>query len=223
MGDSDALIAGQSVIAIGNPLGYLDGTVTQGIVSSAERSIDVDINSDGTADWEMTVIQTDAAINPGNSGGALLNANGEIIGINSSKIADESVEGIGFAIPTNSAIPILEQLEESGEVSRPQMGTSLIDLSQVSSNNRTSVLNLPSDITAGVVVSSVTEGSPAASAGLQMYDVITAIDSQSIESTVGVRKYLYNAKEAGDKIIVTYYRDGKEQTTTLTLATAQNN
>ncbi len=223
LGDSDALLAGQAVIAIGNPLGFLDGTVTQGIISSAERSIDVDINSDGTPDWQMTVIQTDAAINPGNSGGALLNANGEVIGINSSKIADTSVEGIGFSIPINSALPILEQLEESGQVTRPQMGASLVDLSQISSNDRTQILNLPSDVTLGVVIAAVTEGSGASSAGLQMYDVITAIDGQAVESTVDVRKYLYNEKAVGDTITVTFFRDGQEQTASLTLQAAQDN
>lgn len=222
LGDSDALLAGQSVIAIGNPLGYLDGTVTRGIVSATERSIDVDVNSDGTPDWEMTVIQTDAAINPGNSGGALLNANGEVIGINSSKIADASVEGIGFSIPINSALPILTQLEEDGKVIRPQMGAALVDLSQISSADRTSVLGLPSDVTAGVVIASVSEGTGAASAGLQMYDVITEIDGKAVESTVDVRKYLYNEKSVGDTIKITYYRDGKEQTTTLTLKAADN-
>ena len=131
-GDSDVLKVGEAVIAIGNPLG-LDfyGSVTQGIVSGKDRSVPVDVNADGVSDWTTEVLQTDAAINAGNSGGALVNLAGELIGINSMKIASSSVEGLGFSIPINSAIPIIEELEKNGEVKRPTMGISLMDLTEV--------------------------------------------------------------------------------------------
>ena len=112
LGDSSKIRAGEKAIAIGNPLGF-DGSVTEGIISSKEREIPVDIDGDKRADWNAQVIQTDAAINPGNSGGALFNQNGEIIGINSSKIAQQEVEGIGFAIPINIAKPVIESLEKT--------------------------------------------------------------------------------------------------------------
>ncbi len=112
-GDSEVLKQGETVIAIGNPLG-LDfyGSVTVGVISGTNRAVPVDLNGDGTEDWQSEVLQTDAAINGGNSGGALVNLNGDLIGINSMKIASESVEGLGFAIPINTVIPIIQQLEE---------------------------------------------------------------------------------------------------------------
>ncbi|MEW8987760.1 MAG: trypsin-like peptidase domain-containing protein, partial [Bacillus sp. (in: firmicutes)] len=125
-GDSDSIQVGEPAIAIGNPLGAtFSGSVTQGIISGLERTIPIDINSDGIEDWQAEVIQTDAAINPGNSGGALVNIDGQLIGINSMKIAESSVEGIGLAIPINYAIPIIEDLEKHGEVKRPYMGVEL--------------------------------------------------------------------------------------------------
>lgn len=222
LGDSDSIIAGQSVIAIGNPLGFLTGSVTQGVISSQERLIPVDVNGDGISDWEAQVIQTDAAINPGNSGGALLNADGEVIGINSSKIAGDAIEGIGFAIPINAAIPILEQLVQNGEVNRAQMGVQLVELSQVPAENRIATLNLPESVESGLVVISVSEGSAAARAGLQMYDVIVEIDRNQMDSMLTLRKYLFEEKEIGDTISITYYRNGEISTTSLTLDGAQN-
>ena len=125
-GDSDALKRGETVIAIGNPLGLgFSGSVTVGVVSGKDRSIPIDFNNDGQVDWYADVLQTDAAINPGNSGGALMNLAGQLIGINSMKISQETVEGIGLAIPINLAIPIIEKLEKYGEVHRPTMGVTL--------------------------------------------------------------------------------------------------
>ncbi len=222
LGDSDSIIAGQSVIAIGNPLGFLTGTVTQGVVSSQERLIPVDVNGDGVSDWHAQVIQTDAAINPGNSGGALLNADGEVIGINSSKIAGDAIEGLGFAIPTNAAIPILEQIIENGEVQRAQMGLQLVELSQVPSQNRVTELNLPEDVESGLVVISVNQGSAAHAAGLQMYDVIVEIDGHQMSSMLHLRKLLFEEREVGDTVSITYYRGGQRATTSLTLESSLN-
>ena len=135
-GDSDALKRGETVIAIGNPLGLgFSGSVTVGVVSGKDRSIPIDFDENGTVDWYADVLQTDAAINPGNSGGALINLAGQLIGINSMKISEATVEGIGLAIPINLAIPIIEQLEKHGEVNRPTMGVTLLDLQASRHNN----------------------------------------------------------------------------------------
>ena len=127
-GDSDALKQGETVIAIGNPLGLdFSGSVTTGVVSGKDRAVPVDLDGDGQEDWQAEVLQTDAAINPGNSGGALVNLAGQLVGINSMKIATSAVEGIGFSIPINSAMPVISSLEENGEMIRPSMGITLLD------------------------------------------------------------------------------------------------
>lgn len=176
-GDSDVLKQGESVIAIGNPLG-LDfyGSVTTGVISGTDRAVPVDLNSDGYEDWETEVLQTDAAINPGNSGGALINIAGELIGINSMKIAQDTIEGLGFSIPINTVIPIIEELEKNGEVKRPTMGIGLLDLTDVPAFYQKQTLRLPEEVTTGVVVSEVVQGSAADNAGMQQYDVIVELD-----------------------------------------------
>ncbi|KZE37551.1 2-alkenal reductase [Bhargavaea cecembensis] len=209
-GDSDELKRGQTAIAIGNPLGLgFSGSVTVGVISGKERSIPVDLNGDQSVDWNAEVLQTDAAINPGNSGGALVDLNGLLIGINSMKIAEASVEGIGLAIPINSAIPIIEDLEQYGEVRRPQMGVTLFDLMDIPAVYQQQELNLPKDVTEGVVVDQVARGSAAQEAGLRQYDVITAMDGEPIADLIGLRKYLYNEVKEGDTVMLEVYRDGK--------------
>lgn len=210
LGDSDALKRGEAVIAIGNPLGLeFSGSVTSGVVSGTDRAVPVDLNGDGTEDWQAEVLQTDAAINPGNSGGALVNLAGQLIGINSMKIATSQVEGIGFSIPINSALPVIRQLEATGEMVRPAMGITLMELAQVPSTYREDTLNLPEDVTGGVVVSSVVEGSAAAEAGMRQYDVVVEMDGQEIRDIIDLRKHLYNEKQIGDMLEVTAYRDGE--------------
>jgi serine protease Do len=216
-GNSDNLKPGEPAIAIGNPLGQFSSSVTKGIISATERTIPVDINKDGTIDWNADVLQTDAAINPGNSGGALINIGGQLIGINSMKIARASVEGIGFAIPINLAQPIIDDLEKYGEVQRPKMGISLIPLSQISGYHREETLKLPDDVKGGIMIRSVSPLSPADKAGLQELDVIVKMDDVEVQDDIGLRKYLYMKKEVGQKLKVTYYRDGKKQTTMLRL------
>ncbi|WP_422124661.1 S1C family serine protease [Planococcus sp. X10-3] len=209
-GDSDVLKQGETVIAIGNPLG-LDfyGSVTTGVVSGTDRAVPVDIDGDNVIDWQVDVLQTDAAINPGNSGGALINISGQLIGINSMKIITETAEGIGFAIPINLAIPIIEALEEDGEMVRPAMGITLLDLKQVPQMYREDTLNLPNDVTSGVVVSSVLPDSGAAESGLQEYDVIVEMDGEPIDGSIALRKHLYEEKEIGESLQVRAYRDGE--------------
>ncbi|MBM7542928.1 S1C family serine protease [Amphibacillus cookii] len=218
-GTSSDLVVGETAIAIGNPLGTdFAGTVTKGIISGLDRSLDVDLNNDGTADWTVDVIQTDAAINPGNSGGALVNGAGEVIGINSMKIALSTVEGIGFAIPIDEAQPVIEQLETNGSITRPFMGISAIDFSSVPQQHIQQTLNLdPSEIESGIVIAEVHPGSAADQAGLDVYDVVTAIDGEAIDDMMDLRQYLYSETEVGDTITITYYRNGVAEETTVTL------
>ncbi|CAM5197897.1 Serine protease Do OS=Ureibacillus acetophenoni OX=614649 GN=SAMN05877842_105174 PE=3 SV=1 [Ureibacillus acetophenoni] len=209
-GDSDVLKQGETVIAIGNPLG-LDfyGSVTTGVISGKDRAVPVDLNSDGMEDWETEVLQTDAAINPGNSGGALVNIAGDLIGINSMKIAESTVEGLGFAIPINSVIPIIQELEKNGEVKRPTMGIGLLDLTDVPAFYQQQTLKLPDEVTTGVVVSEVVQGSAADRAGVQQYDVIVEMDGEKIENAIDLRQHLYNETEIGDTLTIKVYRQGK--------------
>lgn len=206
-GDSSVLKAGEPVIAIGNPLGLqFSGSVTTGVISGTERSIPIDINKDGTEDWQAEVLQTDAAINPGNSGGALINSQGQLIGINSMKIAQDAVEGIGLAIPINSAIPVIEDLETKGEVERPALGVSILDLQSVPAPMRQSELKLPADVEKGVVVEKVVESSGAATAGLQQGDVIVEMGGDQISSVLELRQHLYTKAEVGDTLPIKFYR-----------------
>ncbi|RNF40286.1 S1C family serine protease [Planococcus salinus] len=209
-GDSSVLKAGEPVIAIGNPLGLqFSGSVTTGVISGTERSIPIDINEDGKEDWQSEVLQTDAAINPGNSGGALINSQGQVIGINSMKIAQEAVEGIGLAIPINFAAPIIEDLETKGAVERPSIGVSILDLAEIPAQSRQSQLNLPADVESGIIVQSVAPGSGAAEAGLKELDVIVEMDGEAVGSVLELRQHLYNKTDVGDTLQVKVYRGGE--------------
>lgn len=217
-GNSDKLKPGEPVIAIGNPLGLtFSGSVTQGIISGTERAIPVDIDQDGTPDWQAEVLQTDAAINPGNSGGALINIEGQVIGINSMKIAQNAVEGIGLSIPINSASPIIDDLEKTGKVQRPVMGVELASVNEISAYHQQNTLKLPKDVTSGVAIRRVQPNSAADKAGLKELDVIVEMDGEKIRDAVDLRKHLYNQKKVGDEMKVKFYREGKLQETTLRL------
>ncbi|MFU0791133.1 MAG: trypsin-like peptidase domain-containing protein [Virgibacillus proomii] len=220
IGTSANVKVGEPAIAIGNPLGLMfSGSVTQGVISGKERTIPQDFNQDGRADWQAEVIQTDAAINPGNSGGALINLNGQLIGINSMKINQTAVEGLGFAIPIDSALPIINQLETEGKVTRPYLGVEIYSLEEVPQTEWNNTLKLPEDIEGGVYVWSVEPLSPADRAGLKRLDVITELDGKQIRNMIDLRKILYQEKEVGDKVTVTYYREGRKQETTIELGT----
>ncbi|HLS35327.1 MAG TPA: S1C family serine protease [Bacillota bacterium] len=217
-GSSDNLKVGEPAIAIGNPLGHMfSGSVTQGVISGTQRTIPLDINQDGRADWQAEVIQTDAAINPGNSGGALINMDGQLIGINSMKINQSSVEGIGFAIPIDTAWPIIQELEETGEVTRPYIGIELYSLDDVPRSEWSRTLKLPEDVEGGIYIWSVEPFSPADEAGLTRLDVITEIDGEKILGSLELRKVLYQEKEVGEEIDIVFYRDGERRETTVTL------
>lgn len=194
LGNSDKVRVGETAIAIGNPLGY-SRTVTAGIISALDRRVDASLN-------RLNLIQTDAAINPGNSGGALVNSNGEVIGINTIKIADTKVEGIGFAIPINSAKPVLDQLLTKGYVSRPYLG--------ISGRNIDEEMSKLYEIPIGVIVVEVLPGSAADGAGIKRGDVLIAFNDQSVTTMEQLIK-LISDHQVGDKVKLKLVRDGKEK------------
>ena len=220
-GDSSQLTVGETAIAIGSPLGSeYANTVTQGIISSLNRTVSLK-SEDGQA-ISTKAIQTDTAINPGNSGGPLINIQGQVIGITSSKIATNggtSVEGLGFAIPSNDAIKIIEQLENNGKVTRPALGIQMVNLSNLSTTDLQK-LKLPDGITSGVAVRSVQSNMPA-NGHLEKYDVITKVDGNPITSATELQNALYS-HSVGDEMTITYYRNGKEETTTIKLDKSTN-
>ena len=215
-GDSSQISVGETAIAIGSPLGSeYANTVTQGIVSSLNRHVSLK-SEDGQA-ISTNAIQTDTAINPGNSGGPLINIQGQVIGITSSKIASNggtSVEGLGFAIPANDVKNIIKQLEKDGKVTRPALGIHMVNLTNLSTADLQK-LKLPDNVTSGVVVRSVQTNMPA-NGHLQRFDVITKVDDKAISSTTELQSALYS-HSIGDSMTVTYYRNGKEETTKIKL------
>ena len=221
--DSNKLQVGSLAIAMGSPLGIeFSNSVTQGIVSGINRIEGVDIDQDGRDDWEVQLIQTDAAINPGNSGGALINKNGELIGINSSKFEEIGVEGMGFAIPSNDVQTIIAQLEKDGQVMRPVLGVKTMDVGVLSSRSRLDILKLPENVLTGVAVAEVVPESVAEKSGIQVYDVITKVDDTDIESVSDLLNVLYNHK-IGDEVSVTVLREGKEVQVKAVLEASVNN
>lgn len=229
-GNSNDIKVGEPAIAIGSPLGSdYANTVTEGIISAKNRTITTKSESGGTV--SINAIQTDAAINPGNSGGPLINIEGQVIGINSVKISNSgaspmsggaSVEGMGFAIPSNDVVNIINQLEKNGKISRPALGITMMDLSYVSPEQQAEVLKVPASVKEGVVVGGVQNGSPADKAGLKKYDVITKIDGHEVANTTELQSELYK-KNIGDTIKITFYQGKDERTTSvkLTMSSSQ--
>ena len=205
-GDSKSLQAGQTVIAVGSPLGSeYASTVTQGIVSAPARTIET---SSGN---QQTVIQTDAAINPGNSGGALVNSAGQVIGINSMKLAQSSdgtsVEGMGFAIPSNEVVTIVNELVKKGKITRPQLGVRVVALNGIPEAYR-SRLKIKSSLKNGIYVASINKNSSASRAGMKSGDVITAVDGKKVDDVSSLHSILYSHK-VGDTVNVTVNRNGR--------------
>ncbi|NRN89311.1 S1C family serine protease [Lactobacillus helveticus] len=206
-GDSKHLEAGQTVIAVGSPLGSeYASTVTQGIISAPARTIST---SSGN---QQTVIQTDAAINPGNSGGALVNSAGQVIGINSMKLAQSSdgtsVEGMGFAIPSNEVVTIVNELVKKGKITRPQLGVRVIALQGIPEGYR-SRLKIKSNLKNGIYIAFVSRNGSAANAGIKSGDVITKVDGKKVEDVASLHSILYSHK-VGDTVNVTVNRNGKD-------------
>lgn len=207
--DSGKIVVGQQVLAIGSPLGSeYASSVTQGIISATTRLVETATTS-GQNYGGSTVIQTDAAINPGNSGGPLVNLAGQVVGINSMKLASSSsgtsVEGMGFAIPANTVVDIVNGLIQDGKITRPAIGIGLVNLTDVTADDQRNILKLPDDVTGGVVVMSLTEGGPADTAKMKKYDVIVGINGKEVKSQANLREELYR-HELGDTVTLTYYR-----------------
>jgi len=241
IGDSSALRSAEFVLAMGNPLGMGEST-TLGIISVKSEVIGVSLEQFGVVDWEQEVIRVDAAINQGNSGGPLIDMNGHVVGINSMKISDFGVESIGYAIPINNVMPVVNQLIENGYVSRPYLGVYTLNLSQYFEQEAinkelqkrleleeeqseediededlevSSELQLPDHVLDGVLIYKV-EG-PAEKAGLQYNDVIVQLDDVEVKGMLDLRRYLYTKKSVGDKLTIHYYRGKEKKSTTITL------
>ncbi|WP_144495124.1 S1C family serine protease [Bacillus sp. WP8] len=221
LGNSSSLRAGETVIAIGNPLGEdLSRTVTQGIVSGVDRTVSMNTSA---GESSINVIQTDAAINPGNSGGPLLTTDGKVVGITSMKISETGVEGIGFALPINDVKPIADQLLAKGKIERPYIGISMLDLEQVPDVYQKETLGLKSSqLDQGVYVKEIAAGSPAAKAGLKSEDVITAINGKQIKTGSELRHELYTNAKVGDTVSITLIRNGKQETKQVTLTQSES-
>lgn len=228
-GNSDNIQVGETALAIGSPMGSEYATsLTQGIISAKKRTLDI-TNSSGVTTGSTTVIQTDAAINSGNSGGPLVNLDGQVIGINSMKLSSNSsssenasVEGMGFAIPSNEVVKIINQLVTKGKVSRPALGISGIDLDYVSDSAKSDTLKLPDGVDSGVVVMKTDSDSPLKNV-LSKYDVIVSLGGKKVTGISSLKTALYTHK-VGDSVTIKYYHDGqlKSQKVTLSLEASES-
>lgn len=213
IGDSTKSELGDTVFTVGSPLGSkYQGTVTKGIISGKDRQVTVSLTN---GSFIMEVLQIDAAINPGNSGGPLVNMNGEVIGVNSLKLVEDKIEGMGFAIPIELVMTSVESLEKGEKISRPQIGIQMMDIDNTYLLAREQI-RLDKNITYGVVILSSEFGKPASNAGLQKGDVIIELNGSKITSSAHFKYMLYKYN-VGDTVTVKYIRDGKEKTTRLNL------
>jgi serine protease Do len=220
IGSSEKAKVGDTVFTIGSPMSAdYAGTVTRGILSGKDRMVEVSVNS-STNDWVMNVMQTDAAINPGNSGGPLCNVSGEVIGINSMKIVQSEIEGIGFAIPIEEAMSYAKQIVNGIKVKRPLLGISMGDIGTSTYLLRREGITIDSSITSGVVVFSVSENGPAYKGGLLKGDVITKIGSYSVSNSARLKYYLSKYKP-GDTIDVHIIRGNEEKKLKVTLGESE--
>ena len=208
VGDSDSLSVGDSVLAVGNPLGELGGTVTSGIVSALNRSVTIQGTSSTNT---MSLIQMDASVSPGNSGGGLFNMNGELVGIVNAKSSDSDAEGLGFAIPVNDAVKVAQELLENGYVTgRPYLGISYYAVTDAQTAAQLGVNAY------GVYIVEVVKGGPADKAGLQAGDRIVSVDGSEVATQSDLGTLMQNHK-AGDTIEITVARGGQMQTVNVTL------
>ncbi len=209
IGSSEETNLGDTVVTVGSPVGYeYRGTVTRGTLSGKNRMVEVSVKS--VNDFVMKVLQIDAAINPGNSGGPLVNIKGEVIGINSLKLIQEEVEGMGFAIPIEEAVKYLPNLENGEEVVRPFIGVTMLDTTDTYKLYRNGIV-LDDIYDAGEVVTGITKGSGAEKAGLQKGDIITKLNDKSVPNSAYLKYELFKL-EPEDTIEVTYIRNKKENT-----------
>ena len=208
VGNSDNLVVGEEVIAVGNPLGELGGTVTNGIISALNRSVSI---QSGGAVVDMSLIQTNASVSPGNSGGGLFNMAGELVGIVNAKSADSEAEGLGFAIPINDAIAVAQDLLEKGYVSgRPYLGITYVAVTDASTAQQLGVSAY------GIYIVEVIDGSPADQAGLEPGDRVISIDNTEIAAQEDLGT-IVQSHAAGDTISITVARGGQMVTLNVTL------
>lgn len=220
LGKTENIKVGDTLFAIGSPEGAgFKGSVTKGILSGKDRLIAVSTSNNERSDYYMRVLQTDTPINPGNSGGALCNINGEVIGITNMKLVDQTVEGMGFAIPIEDALLYASTLETGSKIERPYIGLSILDITD-SFYLWQNGITIDANIKSGVVITNIEKLSPAFIAGLKKGDVILQIDDEKIETLAKFRYVLYKHKSK-DKIKVTYTRDNKTNTVTVKLASSK--
>ena len=215
IGNSEEARVGDTTFAIGTPLNYevYSWSVTRGILSGKDRLVEVKLsNNYSNSDYVMKVLQTDTAINSGNSGGPLCNSNGEVIGITNMKLASSSVEGMGFAIPIETAIKYANKYIEGNTIDRPYLGIAMYNVSDL----RINTLGIDTKLTDGVYIYSVEKNSPAAKAGLQKGDIIVGIDDQKVTNSAYL-KYLLYEYNINDEVKIKYYRNNKEYETTVKL------
>ena len=217
IGCSENVSLGDTVFTVGTPIGYeYRGTVTKGTLSGKNRMVSVSVSS--SEDWVMRVLQIDAAINPGNSGGPLVNVNGEVIGINSLKLVEDEIEGMGFAIPIEDAMDYIDILEKGQKIERPLIGISMMNVTDTWQLYQQGI-RLNEDIDEGVVVISVVNNSGASKAGLAKGDVILQIGDTKVKNAAYFKYELYKYN-VGDTVEITYMRDNKLKTTKVTLTKA---
>jgi serine protease Do len=220
IGSSEDMNLGDTVFTVGSPLGYnYRGSVTSGVLSGKDRMVSVSVSSSSSNDWVMRVLQIDASINPGNSGGPLLNVNGEVIGICSVKLVDDSIEGMGFAIPIEYAMNHVDALEAGKKIKWPVLGISMVDLTDTANLNKYNI-SVPKKITEGVAIVGIKEGTAAASSDLKVGDIVTKIAGNTVKDKSYLRYELYQ-HQLGDTIEVTYIRNNKEKTTKIKLTSSE--
>ena len=223
IGKSEELRVGDTAFAVGAPLdSAYSWSVTRGIISGKDRLIEVAVENSSSADWVMSVLQTDAAINSGNSGGPLANSNGEVIGITSLKLVSDGVEGMGFAIPIETAIEYAEKFISGEKITQPYLGVSMINISEAHYYKDFYNYVKELEIEEGVILAEIEKDSAADKAGLKPGDAIVELNHNKVTSVAYLRYYLYK-NNAGDTITIKYYRDGKINEAKVTLGTKESN
>lgn len=219
IGKSSDISVGDTVFTIGSPMGIeYKGTVTKGILSGKDRLVSVSVGKSNNADWIMNVMQTDAAINPGNSGGPLCNANGDVIGINSMKLVQSQVEGMGFAIPIEDAISYANMIVNGEKIKRSYLGLRMVNVSSTY-NFANEDIKIDSKVISGVAIIEILKDGPCNNTGLKKGDVITKIGDYKIKTVAELRYHLYKYKP-NDKINIVVNRNGKVMSYKVTLGTS---